>query len=81
MPLKLVGHSAHDAGIGVPVHQPPGVNLLPNVYATDLASLRFIAAARQLHVQADSPGTTLSFELWEDRRSDLAAFVRQLGGR
>ncbi|MBS0579515.1 MAG: hypothetical protein JSR36_09645 [Proteobacteria bacterium] len=80
MPLKLVGHSAHEAGIGVPVHQPAGFNLVPNVYSTDLASLRFVAAARQLHVHIELPDTTLSFELWEDRRDALGAFVRQLGG-
>jgi hypothetical protein len=81
IPLKLVGHSAHDAGIGMPVHQPPGISVAPNVYAADLASLRFIAAARQLRMHVELPDTTLSFELWEDRRDALAAFVQQLGGR
>ena len=78
--LKLRGHSAHEAGIGLPVHAPPVGNAAPNVYGTDLATVRFIAAARQLALLADSDGTTLTYELWTDRRASLRAFVRHMSG-
>jgi len=78
--LKLRGHSAHEAGIGVPVHAPPVGNPVPNVYGTDLATVRFIAAARHLALVTDTDGTTLGYELWEDRREDLRAFVRHMSG-
>jgi len=78
--LKLRGHSAHEAGIGLPVHAPPVGNAAPNVYGTDLATVRFIAAARQLALLADSDGTTLTYELWTDRRPALRAFVRHMSG-
>ncbi len=78
--LTLRGHSAHEAGIGVPVHAPPGATVAPDVYATDLSVLRFIAAARQLALLTDSKGTTLSFELWNDERAALGAFVRHMSG-
>ena len=78
--LKLRGHSAHEAGIGAPVHAPPGAALIPNVYGTDLATLRFVAEARNLTLLADSGGTALSYELWEDRRTALRNFVHHMNG-
>jgi hypothetical protein len=78
--LKLNGHSAHDAGIGMPVHAPPGSDVPPNVYGIDLATLRFISEARHLTVIADTAGTGLTYELWEDRRTALRAFVRHMSG-
>jgi hypothetical protein len=78
--FTLRGHSARDAGIGFAVHAPPGSTAAPNVYGTDLAVLRFIAAARQLTLLADSNGTTSSYGLWSDRRADLRAFVRHMSG-
>jgi hypothetical protein len=78
--LRLHGHSAHEAGIGVPVHAPPGSPVPPNVYASDLATMRFIAAARRLALLADNEHTTLSFDLWEDRRAALREFVRHMSG-
>ena len=78
--LALRGHSAHEAGIGQPVHAPPGAALTPNVYGTELATLRFVAEARQLTIVADSGGTALSYELWEDRRTALRSFVHHMNG-
>ncbi len=49
--LHLDGHSAHEAGIGRPVHEPPGSPVTPNVYHTDLPTLRFLCEAR--HLKAD----------------------------
>ena len=78
--LHLRGQSARDAGIGVAVHAPAGTAATPQVYAIDLATLRFIAAARQLTVFARSNGTLLSYSLWDDRRAALRVFVQHLGG-
>jgi hypothetical protein len=77
--LRLRGQSAHEAGIGVAVHAPAGATGPPSVYGIDLATLRFIAAARQLTVLAESNGTVLSYPLWDDRRAALRAFVRHMG--
>ena len=78
--LKLRGHSAHEAGIGMPVHAPPGAAVTPNVYGTELATLRFISEARRLTIVADSEGVPLDYELWEDRRTALRTFVRHMSG-
>ncbi len=78
--LALRGHSAHEAGIGEPVLAPPGTAVTPNVYGTDLATLRFVTEARHLTLLADSGGTPLSYEVWEDHRMALRSFVRHMNG-
>jgi hypothetical protein len=78
--LKLRGHSAHEAGIGMPVHAPPGAAVTPNVYGTDLATLRFVSEARRLTIVAESDGVPLGYELWEDRRTALRTFVHHMSG-
>jgi hypothetical protein len=78
--LTLAGHSAHDVGIGTPVHPPPVGSTEPDVYRTDLETLRFIAAARHLVVlrRADDPSS--AYEIWDDQRAALGAFVDLLDG-
>jgi hypothetical protein len=78
--LRLQGQSARDAGIGVV--QPPTRRAAgpPSVYGLDLATLRFIAEARQLTVLVESNGTLLPYPLWEDRRAALRSFVRHMSG-
>lgn len=78
--LKLQSHSAREAGIGTPVHAPPGDDVPPNVYAIDLATARFISESRHLALQADSGGTSFTYDLWEDRRGALRAFVHHMNG-
>lgn len=78
--LSAGGQTAHDAGVGVAVDAPPGLNLLPHVYNTDLPTLRFIAEARHLALIVETERTTLSYGMWEDQRPALRAFVRQLSG-
>lgn len=78
--LTLQSHSPRDAGIGERVHAPPGSAAEPNVYATDLATLRFVAAARRLSILAESNGAPLTYDLWQDRRPELRAFVRHMSG-
>ena len=78
--LRLQGHSPHDAGIGEPIYAPPGEPVVSNVYGADLATLRFVAAARHLALEVDSGGTTFEYELWEDRRDALLRFVQHMNG-
>lgn len=78
--LRLRGHSALEAGIGEPVHAPAGHDATPNVYGTDLATVRFLAAARRLVLLADSETVQLTYELWDDRRAALREFVRHMSG-
>jgi hypothetical protein len=62
----------------VPFDAPSGAE--PNVYPTDLATLRSVAEARHLAVTIDTESSTLTYELWEDRRNALRAFVQRLSG-
>ncbi len=78
--LPLAGHSARDAGIGVSVHAPPSSTALPNVYRTDLDTLRFMAAAHHLALAGNAGDPDASYELWDDQRVALAALVRLLSG-
>jgi hypothetical protein len=78
--LHLQGHSPHEAGIGAPVHAPPGADATPNVYGTDLATIRFIGEARQLTIVVDSDPAPITYELWEDRRVALRNFVHHMDG-
>ncbi len=78
--LTLEGHSARDAGIGLPVHAPPATAAMPNVYRTDLATLRFMAAARHLAVLQGAEAPDSTYEIWDDQRAALSALVRVLSG-
>jgi hypothetical protein len=78
--LALQGHSAHEAGIGTPVHAPPGRSATPNVYHTDLATLRFIAEARNLAILADADDSSSRYEVWDDHRAALRSLVQLLSG-
>jgi len=78
--LSLAGHSAHDVGIGTPVHPPPVGSATPDVYRTDLATLRFIAAARNLTVLKQPDDLSTAYTVWDDQRAALGAFVDLLSG-
>lgn len=78
--LSLRGHSAYDAGIGVPVHPPPGPAVTPNVYGVDLGTLRSIAQARQLSLITETDITSIPYSLWDDTRAALKAFVQHMSG-
>jgi hypothetical protein len=78
--LELAGHSAHDVGIGTPVHPPPGGPATPDVYRTDLATMRFIAAARHLAVLKQSDAAATAYPIWDDQRAALGVFVDLLSG-
>jgi hypothetical protein len=78
--LSLAGHSAHDVGIGTPVHPPPVASATPDIYRTDLATMRFIAAARHLAVLKQSDTTATTYPIWDDQRAALGVFVDLLSG-
>jgi len=78
--LNARGHTAREAGIGMPVDVPPGSSGPPTAYGTDLATLRFIAESRHLALALDTERSTLVYDLWQDRRADLARFVRHMSG-
>jgi len=78
--LNLAGHSAHDVGIGTPVHPPPVGSATPDIYRTDLATMRFIAAARHLEVLKQSDAAATAYPIWDDQRAALGVFVDLLSG-
>jgi hypothetical protein len=69
-----------DFGIVRPVGAPSGRTVKPLVFPTDLATLRFIAAARSLRVETTVGEETQSYMLWDDQRQSLDRFVRFLNG-
>jgi hypothetical protein len=78
--LRPAAPSAREAGIGlVPEFAPPHAGS-PVVYATDLRTLGFLAAARRLAVLADAEDPASAFELWTDHRRALKQLVRSLNG-
>jgi len=78
--FSLDGTRAQDQGIALPVHAPPNQNSVPNVYRTDLATLRFISAARRVAIQVGADDTAPVYEVWDDARDALASFVKFMNG-
>ena len=78
--LNANGKTPSDLGIVHGVGAPAGQVAKPLVFPTDIATLRFIAAARSLQIQASVGETPVTYELWEDQRPALDRFVRFLNG-
>jgi hypothetical protein len=78
--LTTSGRSAEAQGISRPVHEPPGPTLAPAVFETDLPTLRFLSASRNLSVQLGEDSLAPSYAIWADERESLAQFVRFLNG-
>lgn len=76
--LALLSQSAHDAGIGRPVHHPPFGTATPYAYAIDLPTVQRIAASRDLELYLQGDSAPLSYRLVEDGRSSLQDWVRFL---
>jgi len=77
---RLEGHSLQDAGLGRAVQAPPQRRWTLNVYRTDLATLRYLAQARQITAGAQTAAGTVRFELWADERGALKRLVDRLEG-
>jgi len=69
-----------EQGIALPIHAPPNHKADPVVFSTDLATLRYLAAARHLELRAGSDELASVYELWDDQRDELATFVAFLHG-
>lgn len=78
--LDANGKTPRELGIARPVHAPPGQDVKPLVFPTDLPTLRYIAAARSLAVQTQLDEETVTYELWDDKRRALDAYVRFMDG-
>ena len=78
--LTANGKTPSDLGIARSVHAPADQALKPLAFPTDLATLRFIAAARSLQVQTTVADVAVTYELWQDQRPALDRLVRYLDG-
>lgn len=78
--LDASGGTPADFGIVRAVGAPAGRTVKPLVFPTDLATLRFIAAARSLEIGAQVGEELVSYTLWDDQRKALDRFVRFLNG-
>jgi len=78
--LDAKGGTPADYGIVRAVGAPPGRTVKPLVFPTDLDTLRYIAAARSLQVEATVGDEVQSYILWDDQRKALDRFVRYLNG-
>jgi hypothetical protein len=78
--LDEKGLTARDLGVSVPVHAPSNFSSAPYITRTDLATLRFISAARSLSVLSESQDAIGPYDLFDDNRADLARFVGFMQG-
>lgn len=69
-----------EQGIALPIHAPPNHKTDPVVFSTDLATLRYLGAARHLELRAGSDDTAPVYDLWDDQRDELTSFVDFLNG-
>ena len=76
--LVLRSATAREAGISRPIHRPRLGTATPYVYAIDLPAMRFIAESHQLALHVESEGTSVNYELSEDRRVALKEFLRSI---
>ena len=80
IPLRTNGKTAADLGIVHGVGAPPGWAVPPLVFPSDLATMRFLAAARDLQLQTKLDDVAVIYVLWDDQRRSLDRLVRFLGG-
>jgi hypothetical protein len=78
--LDTSGGTAADFGIIRALDAPTGRTVKPLAFPIDLATLRFIAAARNLQIQATVGDEVVSYMLWDDQRKALDRYVRFLNG-
>ncbi len=78
--LDSSGGTAADFGIIRAVGAPPGRTVKPLVFPIDLATLGFVAVARNLQIQAKVGDGVVSYMLWDDQRKALDRYVRFLNG-
>jgi hypothetical protein len=72
--------SPDEVGIADPVLPPPGPSRVPQVYRIDLGTLRFLAAARRVSLLLGTDPVAPTYDLWDDGRPALRAFVDYVSG-
>jgi hypothetical protein len=78
--LNANGKSSADLGVARGIDAPQGRAAKPLAFPTDPDTLRFLAAARTLEVQAKVDEAVVSYTLFDDQRRSLERFVRFLDG-
>ena len=78
--LSANGKTSADLGIAHGIDAPGGRAVKPLAFPSDLATMRYIAAARSLEVQAKADDAVVSYILWDDQRKSLDRFVHFLDG-
>jgi hypothetical protein len=78
--LTKLDRTAHDAGIEERVNAPAVGSGPPVLYSVDVATLRFIAAARSLSAHTRTGDTELDYSVWDDRRGALSRWLHEVGG-
>jgi len=78
--LTASGKSSADLGIAREIDAPKGWATKPLTFPSDPATMRYIAAARNLEVQAKDGDTMVTYTVWDDQRSSLDRFVHFLEG-
>lgn len=78
--LNANGKTSADLGIARGIDAPQGRAAKPLAFPSDPGTMRFIAAARNLELQARVDDTVVSYILWDDQRRALDRFVAFLDG-
>ena len=78
--LDANGKSSADLGVARGIDAPQGRAAKPLAFPTDPDTLRYLAAARNLEVQARVDDAVVSYVLFDDQRPSLDRFVRFLDG-
>jgi hypothetical protein len=74
--LTPEARSLQDIGLYSPIKLPSIPPRGVRVYLTDLAALRFLAAARSLRMQVGTDELSAPYQIWQDGRSALTALVQ-----
>jgi len=61
------------------LHMPEHGDVVAHAYPVDVATLRFIAASRELSVRMPQESLDTPFAIWEDGRSALRRFLERAG--
>ena len=73
--LLPMAATAAQAGISMPMHGPAGVSSISHVFGADLATMKLMATAKVVRLQVGTSDAAPYYELWEDGRASLAAFL------
>ena len=69
-----------DIGQRASLRAPAHADLVARAFRVDEATLKFIAASRELRLLMPQESLRIPFTLWEDGRAALARYLAQIGG-